>query len=154
MSAKKNHLTIDINSEIGDIGISFDKFSKLTEDICRQFEMDSAVICITIVNDEKIMEINRDYLNHDFPTDVISFDLSDAGGSEKQFQLIINTDEASRQSAGRGHSLEAELALYITHGMLHHLGFDDADPKDAEKMHEKEDEILQTAGFGIIYGGR
>ena len=58
---------------------------------------------------------------------------------------------AARQAAKRGHGAEAELALYITHGMLHNLGFDDTDPQQAKKMHETEDSLLQKQGFGIIY---
>ena len=56
-----------------------------------------------------------------------------------------------RQAAQRGHSTEAELALYLTHGLLHNLGFNDADKAAAERMHDMEDEILQQAGFGVVY---
>ena len=51
-----------------------------------------------------------------------------------------------------GHSAEAEIALYITHGLLHNLGFDDASEQQAEEMHRMEDEILQQAGFGTVFG--
>ena len=58
---------------------------------------------------------------------------------------------AVRQANQRGHSSEAELALYITHGLLHNLGFDDSTKKQARKMHETEDKILQEFGYGIVY---
>ncbi len=48
----------------------------------------------------------------------------------------------------------AELALYVTHGLLHQLGFDDATPEQAQKMHQAEDEILQHMGFGVVYNSR
>ncbi len=43
------------------------------------------------------------------------------------------------------------MALYITHGLLHNLGFDDADPEQARRMHAAEDEILQDFGYGLVY---
>jgi probable rRNA maturation factor len=64
---------------------------------------------------------------------------------------VVNAEMANRQAAKRGHSPEAELALYITHGLLHNLGFDDLSSEDAKKMHETEDAMLQQLGFGIIY---
>jgi probable rRNA maturation factor len=60
---------------------------------------------------------------------------------------------AVRQANLRGHSSEAELALYITHGLLHNLGFDDSTQGQAEKMHNIENEILQQLGYGPIYNG-
>jgi probable rRNA maturation factor len=58
---------------------------------------------------------------------------------------------AVKQANMRGHSSEAELALYITHGLLHNFGFDDSTQKQAEKMHNIEDQILQQLGYGPVY---
>ena len=58
---------------------------------------------------------------------------------------------AVRQASLRGHSSEAELALYITHGLLHKLGFDDSTKGRAKKMHDIENEILQQLGYGLVY---
>jgi len=58
---------------------------------------------------------------------------------------------AVRQAKQRGHSTEAELALYVTHGLLHNLGFDDATQSGAKKIHEEEDKILQQLGYGLVY---
>jgi len=59
----------------------------------------------------------------------------------------------AREAARRGHSAEAELALYVTHGLLHNLGFNDATAAQARKMHRMEDEILQHLGYGFVYNG-
>jgi rRNA maturation RNase YbeY len=76
-------------------------------------------------------------------------------GARKQgaivFDLIVNGEMARRQAAERGHSSGAELALYITHALLHQLGFDDGDEKSAGRMHREEDEILQYFGYGTVY---
>ncbi len=147
---------IDIRVEIAcncrGLEVDFDRLKKLVQHICRRFAVNKAAINVAIVGDETIKKVNSEFLNRPQTTDVISFDLSDDHTAEQSYDLIINAEEAARQSAKRGHSTEAELALYITHGLLHNLGFDHADEAQSRKMHNMEDEILQQAGFGIIYG--
>jgi len=129
------------------------KFKLLAESVCRRFSVTAAVVSIAIVDDDAIAGINKQFLDHTGPTDVISFDLSDDDDSgERNFEIVINADQAARQAGQRSHDTASELALYITHGLLHNLGFDDHDPAEAKKMHEMEDEILQDAGFGVVYG--
>jgi rRNA maturation RNase YbeY len=84
-------------------------------------------------------------------TDVISFDLSESDDELRTFDIIVNADQAQRQADQRDHSQLAELALYVTHGMLHNLGFDDATEELSQKMHSMEDQILQKTGFGVVY---
>ena len=54
----------------------------------------------------------------------------------------------------RGHDAEAELALYVVHGLLHNIGYDDLTEADARKMHGMEDEILECFGYGTVYNSR
>ena len=131
---------------------SFDlqKYRSLTEFLCRRFSIDNAYVSIAIVDDTDITEINEKFLGHKGYTDVISFDLTDEN-DVKNFEIVVNADQAARQACQRGHQTQAELALYITHGLLHNLGFDDHDPDDAKKMHCMEDVILKEAGFGTVY---
>lgn len=125
-------------------------YLSLVEGICRQFGLSKGQISISIVGDDRISQINEKFLGHCGPTDVISFDLSEPG--EAVFDIIVNAEMARRQGERLNHSSQAELALYITHGMLHNLGFDDADEDQSRKMHAREDEILSQAGFGRVYG--
>lgn len=66
--------------------------------------------------------------------------------------IIVSADTAAREAEARGHDLAAELALYAVHGALHLLGYDDADPADAQRMHDMEDEVLSAVGIGPVYG--
>jgi probable rRNA maturation factor len=143
-------ITVDITCQQNDLKADFGKFKDVVYSICLRFGLKKASVDIAIVDDVKITAVNSQFLKQQNTTDVISFDLSD--DDTTTFELIVNADEAKRQAQERNHSVEAELALYITHGMLHNLGFDDADERQAEKMHKTEDDILQQAGFGIIYG--
>lgn len=111
------------------------------------------VVSIAIVDDDQIRKLNSRFLKHKSTTDCLSFDLSDTQSpqSPRLFELVVNGQMAQRQAALRGHSSRAELALYITHGLLHNLGFDDSTENKAKKMHNTEDKILQQLGYGLVY---
>ena len=151
---KKNpnkRLKINFHPDVPAADIDLSRLRALIVNICRQFKISQAVITVRIVNDAGIMDIHQQFLGQTATTDVISFDLSDEFEPGQTFELAVNAQMAARQAARRGHSAEAELALYITHGLLHNLGFDDRTPSEARKMHAMEDSILQQNGFGVVY---
>lgn len=155
-SRKDRDIVIQIIKNFKDINISELKVKKITKALCDRFAKHEPAdtryeISIAIVGDEEIREFNRRFLNSKAPTDCISFDLSDDEEGAKIFDLVVNGEMAVRQANLRGHSSEAELALYITHGLLHNFGFDDSTERRARKMHETEDEILQEFGYGLVY---
>lgn len=138
------------------VDISELKIKKLTKALCDRFAKHKPAdtkyqISIAIVDDNEIRQLNKKFLNSRAVTDCLSFDLSDDEEGPKIFDLVVNGEMAVRQSNQRGHSSESELALYITHGLLHNLGFDDSAISQARKMHETEDEILQEFGYGLVY---
>jgi probable rRNA maturation factor len=151
MDNKSTDISVQITSQLQKSAILTERFETLAREICRRFDVNRAVVSISIVDDEGIIEVNRRFLERTTSTDVISFDLSDEDDDCRTFDIVINADQASRQAEKRGHPLQAELALYITHGMLHNLGFDDANEKQSKKMHAMEDQILEKAGYGKIY---
>lgn len=110
-----------------------------------------AKISLAFVDDTTIHGINKRFLDHDEPTDVITFPLS---GSAKKLEgeLVIGVEVALRQAEERGHSVDAELCLYVIHGLLHLCGYDDKKPKDAAEMRVKERHYLQTLGLPAISG--
>jgi len=127
------------------------KLKKLVRAICGRFGLADAAVDIAIVGNNQIRKLNRQYLNRKTATDCLAFDLSQRGDGHKWFELVVNGEKAKSEAARRGHSTLAEVALYITHGLLHNLGFDDLRPAQAKKMHRLEDEILQQQGFGRVY---
>jgi probable rRNA maturation factor len=158
MSSDKSQpeIVVHLTRNFKDINVSLSKLKKLVKNIldARYLMLDArraskTVVSIAIVGDAEIRKMNKEFLNRNRTTDVISFDLSDA--NLKLFELVVNGERAVRQAKPRGHSSEAELALYVTHGLLHNLGFDDSTKKKAQKMHRAEDEILQQLGYGLVY---
>jgi probable rRNA maturation factor len=156
-SRKDQGIVIQITKEFKGTDISNLDIKKMVKAVCNRFGRHEQAetryeINIVIVGDDEIRKFNRNFLNNEAPTDCISFDLSeDDEEGLKTFELIINGEMAVRQANLRGHSSQAELALYITHGLLHNLGFDDFTKSQARKMHETEDEILQELGYGPVY---
>jgi probable rRNA maturation factor len=145
--------TIQITTHFDEIPAEPAALETLIQTICDRFDVAEATISVGIVDDTEISALNQKFLDHEGTTDCLSFDLSDAQAANgpRVFDLVVNGQMAVRQAAQRGHSSEAELALYVTHGLLHQLGFDDATPEQAERMHRTEDEILQHAGYGLVY---
>lgn len=127
------------------------KLKKLAQTVCRRLGISHATVSIGIVGDAEMRKLNKQFLDRDADTDCLSFDLSDEAAEPRVFDLIVNGELAGREATRRGHSVEAELALYITHGLLHNLGFDDATAEQARQMHRTEDEILQQLGYGLVY---
>jgi probable rRNA maturation factor len=155
-SRQEQDTVIKIINNFKNIDISPLKIKKLVKAVCNRFaghepQGTKYEISIAIVGDNQIRELNREFLHSKAVTDCLSFDLSDDEKGMKIFDLIVNGEMAVRQANQRGHSNEAELALYITHGLLHNLGFDDSTRSQARKMHETEDEILQEFGYGLVY---
>ncbi len=131
--------------------IDLQRLERLVGFICRDSQVPDACVQASIVDDTEMCRLHEQFLNQPAVTDVMSFDLSDEFEPQPHFQIVVNVDQARRQGHRRGHGTESELALYITHGLLHQLGYDDVTDEQARTMHEKEDAILQSLGFGVIY---
>ena len=150
-SAKqRQYMVVQIAKNFKKIDVSQSKLKELVKSICKRFELLKVTVSIAIGDDDEIRRINKQFLNRKGTSDCLSFDLSD-NENRKLFELVVNGEMAVREAKRRGHSPEAELALYITHGLLHNLGFDDSTQRKAKKMHETEDEILQQFGYGFVY---
>jgi probable rRNA maturation factor len=144
-------VTVHITRDYKNIRLARRSLIKLVRVICNRFGLADATVSIAIVGNNHIRKLNRKFLNHKNATDCLAFDLSESKSGPRLLELVVNGERAKSQAGLRGHSPIAELALYITHGLLHNLGFDDLRVKKAEQMHRLEDEILQQEGFGRVY---
>lgn len=111
-----------------------------------------------VVNDQQMSAAHKKFSGIEGTTDVLTFDLAPQGSTENfehkvlDTDLIICIDEAARQAEQHNHSPAHELLLYIIHGTLHCLGYDDHTDKDFKAMHDKEDQLLTAAGIGPLFG--
>lgn len=115
---------------------------------------EEAEVDVTIVDDEEIHELNRQYRGMDKPTDVLSFALDEGeedepeliGGPEEHLygDIIISAETALRQAEEYGHGLEREMTYLAVHGMFHLLGYDHMTEEDKAEMRAKEEEALRA----------
>jgi probable rRNA maturation factor len=162
MGRQHQNIVVQVTKNFENIELSLPKLKKLVRTICNRFGILRVTVGVVIVDNEQIRKINKEFLNRRRTSDCLSFDLSDSRppplllrkklrGSPRLFELVVNGEMAVKEASLRGHSGEAELALYVTHGLLHNIGFDDSTKKKATKMHDTEDEILQQLGYGLVY---
>ena len=104
-------------------------------------------ISLAFVDNPTIHRLNKRFLQHDEPTDVLSFPLSDAKSAKLSGELVIGVEVAREQAMQRGHDVQAELALYVIHGLLHLCGCDDHDEAGAAAMRERERHYLGQLGL-------
>lgn len=98
-------------------------------------------------DDEKILEINRQYLHHDYYTDIITFDYST--GKILAGDIFISTDTVATNALKYNVSYTGELYRVIVHGLLHLCGFGDDTPEKREKMTALENEALSLLGTSL-----
>ena len=91
-------------------------------------------------DDEKILEVNREYLGHDYYTDIITFDYCE--GDVLNGDLVISLDTVRTNAEKFGKDYDEELHRVIIHGILHLCGINDKGPGEREKMEEAEDLAL------------
>src|SRR5689334_1968734 len=82
-------------------------------------DVHDAEISLAFVDNPTIQQLNKRYLEHDEPTDVLTFPLSEANARRLAGELVIGAEVARSEAEARGHPVEAELALYVVHGLLH-----------------------------------
>lgn len=90
--------------------------------------------------DEELLAINIKHLQHDYYTDIITFDYSK--GTKISGELFISIDRVKDNAAALGVAIEVELRRVIAHGLLHLLGFKDKSDEEVVEMRMKEDEVL------------
>lgn len=105
-----------------------------------------AEVSIAVVDDPAIHEVNRRHLDHDWPTDVISFVLSDPG-EDMAGELVVSAETAARMAARDGGDAWTEIVLYVIHGLLHLCGHDDLTEAGAAAMRRREGELLARVGL-------
>jgi len=103
-------------------------------------------IIIHWVNDDELLEMNRKFLNHNYYTDIITFDYS--RGKKISGELFISEDRVVENAKKEITPFNQERDRVIAHGVLHLLGFKDKTEKEQEEMRLKEDQFLKELYHG------
>jgi len=147
---EKGVFLLEILDEQDEFAVDLESVRAVCESILIDDKIRSGRINVVLVNSDTIQQFNRDFLQHDYPTDTISFPIEDRRSEgHLEGEVLVCTEIAKERAREFGWSAEEELLLYIVHGMLHLTGFDDATPEQRAVMQEKEREYLATLGIQV-----
>lgn len=119
------------------------KVKRIAEKLISDFKYRLGAVDIIFTADEKILEINREFLGHDYYTDIITFNYNE--GKFIRGEIYISIDRVRENAKKEGCSLRREALRVIFHGLLHLCGFDDKSEKEISLMREKEDIYIVLA---------
>ena len=137
------------------IGIDLPQFSneavsRWIEAVARTFDKSVGTLAYIFCNDEKILEVNREFLQHDYYTDIITFDCSSRRRIAGDMFISLDTVRSNAEMLGKRY--EEELLRVVIHGVLHLVGINDKGPGEREIMEHHEDTALAMLGdFGIAF---
>jgi probable rRNA maturation factor len=100
-------------------------------------------VSLLVTGDAEIADLHARFLGDPTPTDVICFPSDDGA------EVVVSRDTAKRMAREHGHTLRAELALYVVHGILHAAGFDDVKPRDRVRMRAAEREVMRRLRLSV-----
>lgn len=138
---------ISINyHEVEDIRLDEDELGNWLKDVVQRHGKALEYLEITCCSDEFLLGMNRQYLNHDYYTDILSFDLSDTG-DEIKGELYISLDRVKENAAMNDVSWIDEVHRVIVHGVLHFCGYEDSDEVKKGQMTQEENISLALRMF-------
>ena len=130
--------------------VNKNKIKELVKGVLKA-EAADAEINVVLVDNKKIKEMNNAFLGHNYATDVLSFayEKEEMQKNNVAGEIIISVEMAARLARRQERAVDGELALYLTHGMLHLLGYNDKKKADAKKMHQRERVLLTNLGYNV-----
>ena len=112
-------------------------------------EWQDAELSVTIVDGETMRSLNRQYRGRQYVADVLAFPLEDSA-DRVVGEIVACAEVAKIEAAERNVPVEDELALYVLHGALHLLGYDDHRAMGRRRMYAREAEAMQRAGLQYV----
>lgn len=132
------------------IDVDLDRLRKVAVDVLRHEGVTSASISVALIDGATMQALNRRHLDHDYDTDVLSFllectepdtvapALPRGAGKILDGEILISGDVTARAAAEAGWCAESEVTLYLVHGLLHLVGYDDQIESDRSTMRDRE----------------
>jgi|ADKJ01.1.fsa_nt_gi conserved hypothetical protein TIGR00043 len=145
MKNKTQKNRILINKEVYSKEITKKFLKDITEKILSELNLNNVEISITLTDNERIREINKEWRGKDKPTDVLSFPQDETIGYKYRLlgDVIISLPYAKAQAEEIGFTLKEEVLRLMIHGILHLLGYDhETNEEDAKIMFELQDKIF------------
>jgi probable rRNA maturation factor len=148
-------MELDFQTTFSELSSFEEEYKRLLEKTLHHLNVgDDVIVSVSLVDNEFIHQMNRDYRHVDRPTDVISFAFLDGEADPLELlkdntnpvclgDIYISVEKALQQAEEYGHPLKRELQFLFVHGLLHLLGFDHMTEEDEKEMFALQDEILK-----------
>jgi probable rRNA maturation factor len=152
-----NQFLVEIESEVDvDEQLASELMSVAVTTLIYEGVDEPAELTILMTSDERIRELNRQFLGEDKVTDVLSFPAGDPmPGAENYIgDIVISVPTAVLQAHAAGHSITDEMSLLTVHSILHLLGFDHSDAGEKLTMWSRQNKILAKLGVSPIEESR
>lgn len=117
------------------------KLKFFIESVFRTYDLKLESLNYIFTSDKRLLDINKQFLNHDYYTDIITFDLSDS--NKTVAEVYISIDRVKENAKKTGVSFRQELYRVIFHGVLHLCGYNDKTKKEIKRIREAEDYLIQ-----------
>ncbi|MGQ1785564.1 rRNA maturation RNase YbeY [Saccharicrinis sp. GN24d3] len=127
--------------DVSELCLDTEILTKWINAIIKKYRGISKEISFLFCSDEYILKVNREYLNHDYYTDIITFDYCE--GNVISGDILISIDTVRSNATDYNTTFTKELNRVIIHGILHLLGFKDNTPERDAEMHKLEDKALE-----------
>jgi len=139
-------ITVEINNDLLQVPLDEKRVQEAVRIILQDASLKQGEISVAVVDDPTICRLHQKYLGVDEPTDVMSFVL-DRSKDRLEGEVIVSADTADLTAGWYGWTAADELLLYVIHGTLHLVGYDDATPEKKAEMRERE--LTYLAHFGV-----
>ncbi len=132
-----------ISSLLPEYRVDKRKLNRVIKQVFSDQQLKKVRVNVVLTDDVEIIRLNKQYLNNNSTTDVLSF-LLELDNTEKflEGEVYANLQQIERQAAEYKVNFETELFRIVIHGILHLVGYDDQSPQERKKMHEQEDYYL------------
>jgi rRNA maturation RNase YbeY len=121
----------------------------LISSLRKEFNLSISFLSISFISSSELRDINKEHLNHDSETDIITFNYSKKT-NEIDGEILISFEEAKRNSKKFKVTYEKELIRLVIHGMLHLLNFDDNNSENKKIMKRMENKLILSYNFTLF----
>lgn len=134
-----------------DLSINKIAVHKLISSLKKEFALNISFLSISFINSHELLRINKEYLNHNYETDVITFNYSKKA-KDIDGEILISFEEAKKNARKYRVNYSTELCRLVIHGMLHLLKFDDKNRKEKNIMKQMENKLINKYNFTLFAG--
>ncbi len=137
-----DHSSVDVLIEHARLRLDVDACRRIIEYVAASEKATIGSITVILADHQTVRDLNRQYLRHDFDTDVLSFDYREDPHEDLDGEIFIDLDTARERHEEFGADFEEEAFRYVIHGLLHLIGYSDDNPEQTMKMRVVEDRYL------------